>query len=73
MNTELSILNLSGNKIKKISNLQNLTKLENFYIDKNLIEDIENLRGLLECPSISAVLFYNLVGHASKLYRERPY
>jgi Leucine-rich repeat (LRR) protein len=55
MNKELSILNFSGNKIKKISNLQNLSKLENFYIDKNLIEDIEDIRGLLDCPSISAV------------------
>lgn len=55
MNTDLTIINLSGNKIRKISNLENLTKLENFYIDKNLLEEVEGLKGLLECPSISAV------------------
>jgi Leucine-rich repeat (LRR) protein len=54
-NVELSILNLSGNRIKKIQGLGSLEKLGNLYLDKNLIETIDDLEKLLECPSISVV------------------
>ena len=51
----LNSLNLSGNKIKEITGLKNLKDLSYLYLDKNAIEDISNMEGLLECPSINVV------------------
>ena len=46
---------LSGNKIKEITGLKNLKNLSYLYLDKNAIEDVAGLEGLLECPTINVV------------------
>lgn len=51
--SELSILNLSFNRIEKVEGLGSLTKLNTFNITHNLLGSIESLAGLIECPSIA--------------------
>ena len=55
--TELSNLNLSDNMIERVQGLSKLTKLSNLQLKRNRIGEggIEDLKGLLECPSISAL------------------
>lgn len=50
-------LNLSDNQICTIEGLGTLSKVQNFQIKRNKIgaEGLDDLRGLLECPSISAL------------------
>lgn len=50
-------LNLSDNQISKVEGLEKLTKLTNLQIKRNRIgsEGLEDIKGLLECPSISAL------------------
>ena len=53
----LSNLNLSDNRISKIEGLANLVKLSTFQVKRNEIGHggLDDLVGLLECPSISAL------------------
>lgn len=55
--TELANLNLSDNLIQKIQGLSQLTRLSNIQLKRNRIggDGLEDLRGLLECPSMSAL------------------
>ena len=55
--TGLVNLNLSDNQISKVEGLSNLSKLTNLQIKRNRIgsEGLEDVKGLLECPSISAL------------------
>ena len=55
----LVILNLSGNKIHTIEGLTNLIKLENFYIEKNYLQTQEDIRGVLNCPSLTLLDIQN--------------
>ncbi len=43
---------------KKIQNLGRLKKLENLYLDKNLIENYDSICDILECPSITVVKLF---------------
>lgn len=51
----LETLVLSSNYIKKIEGLSKLTKLHTLELDHNYISNASDLRGLLECPSISVL------------------
>lgn len=55
--TELANLNLSDNMIERVQGLSKLVKLSNLQLKRNRIGEggIEDLKGLLECPSISAL------------------
>jgi len=50
-------LNLSDNLIEKVQGISTLTKLSNIQLKRNRIggAGLDDLRGLLECPSISAL------------------
>ena len=50
-------LNLSDNLIEKVQGLSTLTKLSNIQLKRNRIggAGLDDVRGLLECPSISAL------------------
>ena len=50
-------LNLSYNLIEKVQGLSTLTKLSNIQLKRNRIggAGLDDVRGLLECPSISAL------------------
>ena len=55
--TELVNLNLTDNMIEKVSGLGRLTKLSNLQLKRNRIgtDGLNDVNGLLECPSISAL------------------
>ena len=55
--TELVNLNLTDNMIEKITGLSKLTKLSNLQLKRNRIgcDGLEDVVGLLECPSITAL------------------
>jgi hypothetical protein len=57
---ELDTLNLSKNSIEKIEGLAKLPVLKTLLLGHNCIEKVENLEGLLECPSIQVL---NLEGN----------
>lgn len=50
-------LNLSDNLIEKVQGLSTLTKLSNLQLKRNRIggAGLDDVRGLIECPSISAL------------------
>lgn len=50
-------MNLSDNMIEKIEGLSNLKKLQNLQLKRNKIggDGIDDLVGLLECPSLSSL------------------
>ena len=51
--TELTTLNLSQNRIKKVDGLETLTTLSTLNLAKNVLATSEDLEGLLACPSIT--------------------
>ena len=55
--TQLVNLNLTDNMIERVSGLGNLKKLENLQLKRNRIgsDGIDDVIGLTECPSISAL------------------
>jgi len=55
---ELRTLNLTDNMLTKVEGLSNLKKLDTLYLKRNRIGKngtVEDLKGLLECPSITCV------------------
>ena len=59
--TNLANLNLSDNLITKIENLGTLENLDMFYLARNRVgrNGLDDLRGLLECPSITTLDLQN--------------
>eukprot|EP00494_Astrolonche_serrata_P023832 UN24090 len=51
--SELDTLNLNNNMLTDISGLSKCIKLQTLSVKKNQIRTYENLKGLLECPSIT--------------------
>ncbi|XP_065844876.1 dynein axonemal assembly factor 1-like isoform X2 [Oscarella lobularis] len=57
---ELDNLNVSNNSIERIDNLECLTKLGTLQIAHNRLRCAQDIRGLLDCPSLSVLdLSYN--------------
>ncbi|KAL0232270.1 hypothetical protein PCE1_002612 [Barthelona sp. PCE] len=52
--TQLQQLNLSDNQLESITNLKNVP-LTSLQASNNAISDVENLRGLLECPTLEVL------------------
>lgn len=59
--TALKVLNLSDNLITKVENLENNTELDSLYLARNRIgqNGIDDLRGLLDCPSLVSLDIQN--------------
>ncbi|GKT35335.1 Dynein assembly factor 1, axonemal like protein, partial [Aduncisulcus paluster] len=53
--SELHTLNLANNQISKVTNLGKLTKLHTLNLSHNCLQSADDLRGLLECPSITSL------------------
>lgn len=53
--TNLSTLNISGNRIKDFSGISNLKQLTHLYAEKNNIENVESIKPVLDCPYIAVV------------------
>lgn len=55
----LRTLNLNDNMIKSVSGLKGCTSLDTIYLKRNRIgcsnDNVEDLKGLLECPSLHSV------------------
>ena len=54
-NTNLQTLDLAGNRIKELGGLSNLTKLEEFWFNDNLLEDWKQLDGLKDLSQLVTV------------------
>lgn len=53
--TALDSLNLNQNVIQKITGLSKLTQLNTLLLQNNKLKDLDDVRGVLECPSISVL------------------
>ncbi len=53
MFTKFSYFKLSRKKIHTIEGLTNLIKLENFYIENNYWQSQKDIRGFLNCQSLT--------------------
>lgn len=54
----LDTLNVANNRITYISNLGNLTALNSLHAAHNFVATKEDMKGLLECPSLGCVLSF---------------
>lgn len=57
MNVNLQTLDLAGNRIKELSGLQNLLKLEEFWFNDNLLEDWTQIDRLGVLTQLRTVYF----------------
>ena len=51
---KLRYLNLEGNLVDKIENLENLN-ITTLRLPKNHLKSIESIRGLIDCPSLEII------------------
>lgn len=56
-NIKLQTLDLAGNRIKLIQGLSNLSQLEEFWFNDNLMEDWSQLDGLKNAHQLATVYF----------------
>jgi len=54
---KIQTLDLAGNRIREIGGLQNLTELEEFWFNDNLLEDYSQLDGLKCATKLKTVYF----------------
>ncbi|MES1914788.1 MAG: hypothetical protein MHM6MM_006819 [Cercozoa sp. M6MM] len=61
-NTQLVVLNLAHNEISRVENLGTLKSLSSLDLSHNKLRTLEDVHGLLECPSLTTLdLSHNLI------------